>query len=337
MLKKIALSLCFTLLLGLLTACSPEGQLHLGKSESIPESSTENAQNTAAPGTIGTPVALPPRFDDEPPKPGQTAQTPLMPNGLPALSPMKGINYNTLFAEKIRDTDERFDRVENAVVDIKKEFEAYKPAIVRLAAVESDIQNLIKELEVLLQETPTPQPPLDLAGGAGTEESTPPDEEANLDIGQLDPQPAPPRDIEKPAPPPPAPSPIQPTQRPPPAPPKVDYGDKTVASNFRVGEHETMVRIAFDTNKDTEFSVELDNDERLIIVELPQATWDSPTEKLFPGTALLDRMSVEPINGGNGSMVIISLKKDTKILQQKHLKPDDSAQYHRVYFDLALY
>ncbi|MCK5374259.1 MAG: hypothetical protein KAJ40_03160 [Alphaproteobacteria bacterium] len=310
--------------------------LRLGKSESTPKHSPENIDRANTPGTIGTPIALPPRFDNEPLRPGQ-ARPEIMPNGLSALSPMKGLNYDTLFAEKIKDSGSRFGRVENAVLDLRKEFETYKPAIVRLSAVESDIQNLIKELEVLLQETPTTQhPPLDLTEGIGSEDDLLP-EDALLDVRQLNPQPTPPPDIYEPPP-------TQKSSAPPPAKASSRHGsvDRTnnnghvVATNFRIGEHDNMLRVAFDTNEDTPFTIELDNDENLIIVELPQASWDGKRDKSFPDSALLDTLSVEPINGEKGSMVILSLKKDTQILQRKHLSPDKTTHYHRVYFDLKL-
>ena len=343
MLKKIALSLCFTLFLGLLTSCSPSKVLRLTKSESTPALSPQTSNGTNTPGTIGTPIALPPRFDNKPLKPGQTS-SPIMPNGLPALSPMKGINVETLFAEKIKNSGERFDRVENAVVDLRKELETYKPAIVRLAATESDIQNLIKELEVLLQETPIPQPPLDLSGGGGGAEAEYDRTMQSVmdDIKPLDPQPAtPPHSSTPPK------SPLEkayeaPTKKatPPKSPPKKqskrNFNGVTTALNFRVGKHDDMLRVAFDINANTPFSIELDNDENLILMELPQASWDGKNEQSFPNSALLETLSVEPTNGGKGSMVIISLKKDTKILQRKHLSPDKSSDYHRVYFDLKL-
>ncbi len=346
MLKKIALSLCFTLFLGLLASCSPTGILHLGKNESKITNIPTNIKRTNSQGTIGTPIAIPPRFGDEPPKPGQT-DSQLMPNGLPALSPMKGINIENLFAEKINDTDERFDRVENAVIDIKKELEAYKPAIVRLTAAESDIQNLIKELEVLLQETPPQQPPLDLSGGGGSADTEASRTMQNVmqDIEHSTPQsaPTPPHTYT------PVkqqnklatttstttmPSPLTKQEK------RHNNVDKDnshpTAKNFRIGEHGDILRIAFDTNVKTPFNIELDNDEHLILIELPQASWDGKHEQSFPNSALLETLSIEPTNGGKGSMVIISLKKDTQILQRKHLSPDKSSDYHRVYFDLKL-
>ncbi len=330
MFRKIALSLCFTLFLGLLTACSPDKILHLEKAKTPTNQTSENTQKNTE---IGAPIALPPRFNtNEPLKPGQT-ETAYMPNGLPVLKP-KGINADTLFSEKIKNTDERFDRVENAVVDMRKEFESLKPSIVRLAAVESDMQNLIKELEVLLQETPNPTPqPLPI--------QTSNNDEPRLDIGQLDLKTEPPKDNQEHK----VDTSTQPKATPPPpkqakaaSPPKTHYKEHkgTVAQNLRAGEHADKVRLVIDTNKKVPFTIDLDNDEKLIIIELPDAQWVSTMKQSFPGTKLIESYNVEAINDGKGSMIIITLKKATKILAEKRLDPDAQNNAHRIYFDLAL-
>ncbi len=369
MYRRIALSLCFALFLGLLSACSPDKVLHLEKNESKQQKTSqksENTQNDIKENTgIGTPIALPPSFNDRPLKPGQT-KTEYMPNGLPALKPMKGVNIDTLFSENIKDSGKRFERVENAVIDLRKEFEVYKPAIVRLAAVESDIQNLIKELEVLLQETPAEQQqPLDLVNES---------EEAMLQVTQLEPQPQPPLSPEeqnvpkvtatpqekaKPPPkatPPPEPEPQPPTatveekkvkekkepekpDKPPPSERRkaIPKYDGIVVADLRAGEHVDKLRIVLDTNKHTDFSIDLDNNEKLIIIELQDARWKAAqNEKTFDNSDLLESYSVEPINNGKGSMIILSLKKETRIIQKKRLPPDENTPYHRIYFDLEL-
>tara|TARA_R110001592_G_scaffold20926_9_gene84618 strand:+ start:4259 stop:5227 length:969 start_codon:yes stop_codon:yes gene_type:complete len=320
--------------MGLLSACSPDGILRLTKTESSAHNSTQKSDKTANNQGIGAPVALPPRFDsDQPPLPGQQPRSLMLPNGLPALQP-KGINVDTLFAQKLRDSDERFDRVENAIVDFRKEFEVYKPAIVRLAAVESDIQDLIKELEVVLQETPAQQPPIDLSGRP----------EPTLDVKQLNPHPSPPPEMKD-----------VPSLRPPDAkvaskplvpPPKsaakphsetVKHAamkfDGSVALNFRIGEQSDKVRVAFDTNQKTPFNIDIDNDEKLIVIELPKARWEGKKSMTFPDSKLFESMTVEDIND-QGSMIVLTLKKQAQILQEKRLDPDKTTAYHRVYFDL---
>ncbi len=342
MCKKIALSLCFSLFLGLLTACTPNDILHLKKNESSQQNNAAKTKKSENPG-ISTPVALPPAFDKEPPKPGE-AGTVYMPNGLPALKPMKGVNVDTLFAENIKDSGERFNRVENAVTDLRKEFETYKPSIVRLAAVESDIQNLIKELEVLLQETPTTQQPMNLTGTS---------EEEALQEEQPIPQPQAPPDnqvIAQATAPPPTPSPPKAEERvenmamkekqteeePKKKPPeKLPQYDGIIAKDLRVGEHADKVRVVLDTNKNTDFRIDLDNDEKLIIIELPDARWIGETENTLKDAKLIESYTIEPLNSGKGSMIILSLRKATRIIQEKRLSPDQNNPHHRIYFDLT--
>lgn len=335
MYKKIALSLCFSLFLGLLSGCSPDGILHLKSTNQKNESPKENTKNTPEKPTntsnkIGNPVALPPEYTGIPtPREHHSSGT-----NLSVFKPMKGINLDAMFNERIKDSDKRFERVESAVLDLRKEFEAFKPSIVRLTAVEADIQNLVKELDVLLQETPIPQHPVDLTNGAG----------GDLNVGQLDlgeglnaedahTTPKPPPAVPTPT--------VQkaktkvPTPKKQPPKPKTHY-DYIAAQNLRIGEHSGKVRIVIDSNKKTGFSVDLDNDEKLIIVEMPDAKWVGSKSKSFAHGKLVKSMEVEEINGGKGSMIILSLKKGTSILKQSQLKPDSTSAYHRVYFDLSL-
>lgn len=309
MFRKIAFSVCFLLFLGTVSACSPSELLRSKSDESSP------ANTQTKPGEIGKPVALPPRFGSEPPKPGQ-AGTPTTGNGMPALSP-KGVNVDTLFSENIRGTDERFERVENAVIDLRREFENYKPAIVRLSAVEEDIQDLIKELEVLLEEPPPA-----------------PNNTANLEIEQLDPRPTG------------APLGLEPEQprtatppKHPPAPaitkPEKQHYDGIVGVGLRIADHKDKTRIVIDTNKNTPFKIDLDNNEKILIVELPEARWIGKKSEKFTKSSILDTLEVEDLNG-KGTLIILTLKKSTQIKQQNRLPADQDTPYHRIYFDLKL-
>ncbi len=270
-------------------------------------------------------MALPPSFGNTPFN-NVNNKTQYMPNGLPALKP-KGINVETLFSENIKDNEKRFNRVEGVVKDLRQEFESYKPSIVRLAAVESDIQNLIKELEVLLQETPSQQP-------TATQNQI---QQADLQVQQLAPQPLLPDDIKSSEA-----AGLPDTVNKPPKtkhkqykpPPKAKSYDGVVAQNLRVGEHADKVRLVLDTNHKTNFRVDLDNDEKLIIVEMPDARWVGTKEKTFKHSALLESYSVESFNNGKGSLLVLSLRKSTSIMTEKRLSPDSTSPYHRIYFDL---
>jgi len=239
MFRKIALSLCFTLFLGMLTACNPSSILHPKIGESIFKKSAKNtppSTEKAHPGTpqIGSPVALPPQFKTAN---GQNAQTlkDAMPNGLPTLKPA------------IRQLE--------PVPSTKKEAPA---------AVKNPIQKA----------------------------------------------------------------------KPKPVVPKMKKHDGLIAQNLRIGKHAGKTRIVLDTNQNTSFSVDLDNDEKLMIIELPEARWIGKTTKSFPHSAIIDSYTTEPLNGGKGSMLILALKKPTSIMVKKKLSPDSTNAYHRIYFDL---
>lgn len=361
MFKKIALSLCFTLFLGLLTACGPNGITRLKNTESTdlssPEAASENTDsepksdaNAAKDERIGAPVALPPSLAGET-APGADASA-----ALPGMQPLKGVNVDDLFSQDIKNTDERFDRLENAVKSMMKEFESVKPSIVRLAAVEADIQSLVKEMEVMLQETPT----------ADTSATAAP--EALLQVDQLDPQPvsplippqtqaqAPPSPMapqnvlklpadygqEKPAVAAPqtptpqiAPAPKAPVQPKAPAAAPKPKVEGLAATAVRVGEHTDKIRVVMDVTQEAKFSIDLDNAEKLLVVEMPDVAWAAARAQKFSDSALFESYSVEPTNGGKGSLVVFTLKRSTDILKQSTLRPD-GGNGHRIYFDLKL-
>lgn len=370
MLKKIALCLCFTLFLGLVTACSPKGMLHLNGSESPNQNQPGNSENGKNAGNtnpsepsestadsdskeISAPIAIPPSFGDNDPyaKPDDQGFAANQQSGIPGLQPMKGVNVDTLFAEKLKNSDERFDRLENTVLEMRKEINNVMPSIVRLVAIEGDIQNLTKELDGMLQETPpanTNQPTNLL-----NENSS----DAQLEIAQLNPQPPPPPDEtnvpsipetrEKPTslspPPKETPTVVAP---PPPQAAKVvsepkHEKQKAVASNekiatsLRLGEYDNKVRIVIDTSKTPNISADYDPEEHLVVLEISDAKWIGDMQKTFADSKLVQSYSVSAHPDGNGATIAITLKKDSKILKQGTVEPDDNPNY-RFYLDLSL-
>ena len=277
------------------------------KKQSQPSSENLTAQSpvqtTGKPLEVPAPVALPPQYGSRPGANGAN-QTPTLPNGLPALQP-KGVNVGNLFAENISDTNSRFTRLENAVSDLRREFETFKPSIVRLVAVESDIQDLIKQLDVLLRNEPPAQP---------------------VPMAAQPPTPLSPADQAAP-----------PSPKPQPPPPQSNYSSSSggpVVKSLRIGQHSGKVRLVMDASSQTPYTVDLDNQENLLVVELPEARWTGAMQQSFSRSALLNSYSVEPINNGNGSRVILSLKKSTQILKEQALPPGTNPNY-RIFMDLT--
>ncbi len=84
------------------------------------------------------------------------------------LQPAKGLNTKRLFSESLGD-DARLARLESAVQALRDEFDTITPSVNRLIAVESDIQELVNQLNTLVQNE----------GGSGTQND-------EISVNQLD-------------------------------------------------------------------------------------------------------------------------------------------------------
>ena len=104
-------------------------------------------------------------------------------------------------------------------------------------------------------------------------------------------------------------------------------------SSLRIGKHSDKIRLVMDATAKTAFTTDLDNQENLLILEMPNATWSASTAQSFSQSPLLRSYSVEPMNNGQGSRVILALKKPTQILKQQALPPGNNPNY-RMYIDL---
>ena len=101
------------------------------------------------PPPSGAATDAPPDASLRPALPGQSG-LPLGPNGLPIFQP-HGIDLQKVFSDNVTDPMVRIKRVENAVVELRRDFDAMMPAIARLVGVEQDMQNLTKQLGLVLQ------------------------------------------------------------------------------------------------------------------------------------------------------------------------------------------
>ena len=298
------------LLVGFTASCGPLTGSSKNKNTPSSQPSSENLIGQNAQPTTGSalevppPIAQPPNYGNRPLQPGQTHSA-TMPNGLPALQP-KGVNVGNLFADNITDTNSRFERLENAVTGLRQEFESFKPAIVRLVAVESDIQDLIKQLDMLLQNEPT-APPAQLT----------PQPQAQLSHADqaepLRPQAAMPTAASQPT----------------------SHSGGAVVKAMRTGQHSDKLRLVLDATKKTHFTVDLDNQENLLVIELPQAGWNAARQQSYARSPLIQSYSVESINDGKGSRVVLTLKKSTQLLKQQALPPGNNPNY-RIFLDLKL-
>ncbi len=114
----------------------------------------------------------------------------------------------------------------------------------------------------------------------------------------------------------------------------VTNGGSAIVSGVRVGDHPGKVRLVFDVTKKTNYTLDLDNNENLLIVELPNAKWKTPTaSESFGKLPVLKSYKVDQANGGAGNIFIMQLKKPTQILMQGKY-PALSGSGERIVIDL---
>ena len=217
-----------------------------------------------------------------------------------------GLNSKNLFGKNIRSTDDRINRLERAVQDMRNEFDGVKPSIERLTALETEIQTLVRELQTLNQADFMAAEPVMVKPQAV---ATP-----QFNTTHQAPQhTAPTKSFQKKSAPP-----VQ--------------GGKASVYDVRIGEHPGRTRIVIDVNSKTPFNVDVDNNERIMVVDLPQAGWNTATVKSFARSPFVSSYKVE--TSGQGHILILQLKRNARVSYQKDLK-GFSGHSRRLVIDLS--
>lgn len=320
---KAMRSAVFALCLFALSAC---GQGNLFGGDETPPAPPSSAAPTVS---ESLPALQSPPGSEERPAPIGTTGTPRTPDGLPALQPPRGLNNSQLFEQKLSDPDLRISRLENAVQELRNDFDKMAPSIIRLIAIESDIQTLVKQLETLLNSEPPPQKaptqeiaptPLSSAGSSAPvaladEPAMEPDAPALESMASG------------------APVPIT-GQASPPAPSRpVLPAGKIAVLDMRVGEHPDKTRIVLDVSGKTSFRADLDKAERILLVELPETVWRAPASTRYPDSKLLVSHVAES-TGDGPTLLIVQLKTDADLIYQGTMSGKDG-KGQRIIIDLA--
>ena len=231
------------------------------------------------------------------------------------LAAPKGFVPKNLFDERLNDNNDRFNRLEYAVQEMRDEIDVSAPAIKRLTAIEKDIQNLVKQLKTLVTTPPPPQtalqPPIDLQSHNATakpgENSTPPPPPAQTTTTT----PAPPKQ----------------TTKPPPA-----TGNGSGIDNIRISDNGQKTRIVFDSRVPVTYQTNYDSQEKLILVTSNAGNIAIDPAIKAKKSRLIDDMTYTTDN--NGTDIIIALNKNVSLSKQTVIKPSASNPNYRYYFDL---
>ncbi len=315
---RIAPFFCFYLLL--LTSCETQSDFGSGGNGLSSQTTVSRAGEDA--------LTLPP---------GMSAGDDSPRNKLIGMKGLKGVNVDQLFSQNIRDTDKRFDRLESVVLDFRREYESVKPEIIRLVAIEKDMQQLISLLnnEVGL---PPASPEFANLNNDPIENAPVPDVQEqnmitneNIDIAEAPSPPPPPT----PPPSPPVVTPQLTTPQPPTVitPPATTNGKVTI-NNFRFGAHPDYVRLVIDATQKTPYSIDLDSSGEILTILLPSSSWSGSETKSYGGSSdLIDSYRAQEDPQSNGTIVYVSFKKPVTLKNQGTLA-SDSAPKFRIYIDV---
>lgn len=285
------------------------------------ENDVSAAQSTVSNTGTNTqaPVAVPPGADKRPLLPGQMGGA-TTPDGMPTLQPARGVNVDQLFAEDIKDPIQRIKRVENAVVELRRDFDSVLPAIVRLTAVEGDMQELLGQLETLLRNEPPPT-----AMSMTSQTAMPP---SRMDA----PATVSPTAQAAPVPVTPPPAPYTPPPAPAPAPVVQATPGVTSVTGLRTGEHGDQTRLVLDVTGPANYRHDLDNNENLMVIELPGTKW-SAAQSMTVKSPIVQSYSVQSTDDG-GSRVILQLKRTASVAYEGVIKPDANNANYRIVINL---
>lgn len=234
-------------------------------------------------------------------------------SGLGEFKDLKGVNVDQLFSQDIRDTDQRFERLENAVLDFRRDFESFKPAILRLVAIEEDIQNLIV---MLGQEA---QASRNVAGFEGVD-IEPIDEMALSEADAAVSAPVPTSGASAPPPPPP-----MEDKKPP-------ITNGVALNGLRLGDHPGYSRIVLDAEGVVKYSTALDASGKSLKITVPGSMWKGAANKSYGYHPLIASYAAETTS--EGAVIMVSFKKPVKLKNDGTLTKKTQPVF-RILFDVA--
>ncbi len=240
----------------------------------------------------------------------------LGPKGIDADS----LNPRNMFAEPITDPVTRIYRLEVAVQEMRDDFDRAVPALAALIKSESELSQIIQDMKAqgfldYLDED-------DMAMWEKAAKNGPHSLHKNAMAGSA--SSSRPAASMRPAMPakPPSPS-MEPVKNLPSYPAIV---------RMRIGEHSDKTRIVLDSSASSKFSYDVDNGEKILLIEVPGTKWETNTQGTFSKTPLLQGYKVQ--EAGDVSRLVFSLKKPVKVLKTMTLKPN-AGKPHRLVIDLA--
>lgn len=245
------------------------------------------------------------------------------------LAPPKGLVQKSLFSQQISNDDARFERLESAVQTLHDTLKSHLPAIEKLSAIESDIQELVGQLQTLVSAPVTAAAPMQDV------------QQEDLTLISSPTAPAPP----------PAPAPIPETPptpvtepeytAPTPAPvtagaavnPKGASPAAQDVNAVRVSQSPEKTRVVLDSARKINYTLDYDDQEGLILLTVKNADVTASLESAARKSNKI--MSITSAKEGAHTNLIFVLRGgSTSVSRGTYLSPNSDNSQHRYYFDI---
>jgi hypothetical protein len=113
---------------------------------------------------------------------------------------------------------------------------------------------------------------------------------------------------------------------------KTDAGvSGSSVTGIRVGEHPGKVRIVLDLSGASNFSAEIDNNEKVLLVDLPNTAWTTDMEKVFKNPLVKAYIAQK---NENGVTLAVKLAAPAKLVMSTKLPPNQTYG-HRIALDVG--
>lgn len=237
------------------------------------------------------------------------------------------------------DVNFRLIRIERDVADLRQDFDKLLPPLSNLIVSDNQLNKTIEEIQARPERKPD-APPQKVAAAAQPQRYVKEQEKPIADVlqrttGTPATEPAPTTSLAQLQPPVPSSGASAAT---PPAPlanapaPASSGSTGAMVSNLRTGEHPGKTRLVLDLTSASSYKADIDNNEKLLLIELGNAGWSAAQQKALNNPLIKGYTTQQTANGG--TILALELKKPVKILGSSALKPNGQTG-HRIYFDLA--
>lgn len=115
---------------------------------------------------------------------------------------------------------------------------------------------------------------------------------------------------------------------------KADLSGPLKVSQFRLGEHTDRTRLVFDANGPVKYSYDIDNVEKLLVVDLKGSAWNKAIAAAVSKSSVVAGFNAYDSADG-GTTLVIQLKKQAQVIKEALIQPNNISPYYRLVLDLS--